>query len=99
MQCLKAISEGNFLEDEFQTRLGIEKEDLRKLIDSYPEIDDSDNDSNECLAVNNCLNEVCHGLQFSETEWKKWFSVSREEIAETFKDWAELRGRNYTEIR
>jgi uncharacterized protein YccT (UPF0319 family) len=98
-QCLKAVSEGSFLEDEFHSRIGIEKDDLQKIIDSYPEIDHSDDDSNESLAVNNCLNEICHGLQFSETEWKRWFSVTREEIAETFKNWADLRGWNDTEIR
>ena len=69
LQCLNAILNGNFLEHEFHARLGIEQEDLAQVVSAYPNIDDSDDNSNETLTINNCLNEVCHGISFSDREW------------------------------
>lgn len=97
-QCMNAMLKGNFLEQEFQTRLGIDEKDLTKVIDSFPEIDDSEGNSNETLAINNCLNEVCYGIRFSENEWLKWVTVNRDEVVKTYRNWAKLRGWKRTGI-
>ena len=92
LQSLTAILNGKFLEHEFHTRLGLELEDLAQVIFAYPNIDDSDDNSNETLAINNCLNEVCHGIGFSDREWQQWFTVGRSEVDEIYRKWAKLRG-------
>ena len=76
LQCLNAILNGRFLEGEFQTRLGIEPDELEQIIAAYPNIDDSDHDSKEALAINNCLNEVCNVISFSNREWSQWLKVN-----------------------
>ena len=98
LQCLNAILKGNFLEGEFHTRLGIEREELEHVVAAYSQIDDSDDNSNAALAINNCLNEVCHGIRFSNREWSRWFSVNRSEVDEVYRRWAILRGRSRTSI-
>ena len=55
LQCMKAIADGPEIEDwEFQTRLGIVRPALRRIIAMWPEIDDSLDNSDEFLAINNC---------------------------------------------
>ncbi len=85
LQCLKAILNGRFLEGEFHARLGIEPEELEQIVAAYPDINDSDDSSKEVLAINNCLNEVCHGISFSEREWSQCFTVSKPEIKEAYR--------------
>jgi len=92
LQCLNAILNGNFLEHGFHTRLGLEPEDLAQVVSAYPNIDDSDDNSNETLAINNCLNEVSRGISFSDREWTEWFTVNRSEVDEVYRKWAILRG-------
>jgi hypothetical protein len=92
LQCLNAILKGRFLEGEFHTRLGIEREELEQVVAAYPHIDDSDDNSNAALAINNCLNEVCHRINFSNREWSQWFTVDRSEVDKVYRRWAILRG-------
>jgi hypothetical protein len=100
LQCMKAIVDGPEIEDwEFQTRLGIVRPTLRRIISLWPEIDDSSDDSDEFLAINNCLNEVCHGVNISATEWQEWFAQPKDEIKQTFAKWLRLRGSSSGGIR
>jgi hypothetical protein len=100
LRCMKAIADGPEIEDwEFQTRLGIVRPSLRRVISLWPTIDDSSEDSDEFLAINNCLNEVCHGVKIPDAEWRKWFSQSREEIIKTYNKWLRLKGRSSGGIR
>jgi hypothetical protein len=93
LQCMKAIADGPEIEDwEFQTRLGIVRPSLRRIISLWPAIDDSSDNSDEFLAINNCLNEVCHGLKLPDTEWRKWFAQPKDEIIKTYNKWLRLRG-------
>ena len=87
MQCLYAVAEGNILAGEYQTRLGVEHEELRQIAAAFPDIDDSDDASKEALAIHNCLNEVCNGIHFSEREWNKWFTVDRATVDGVFRKW------------
>jgi hypothetical protein len=99
LQCLNAILKGRFLEGEFDARLGIEPGEFERIVAAYPNVDDSDDDSNETLTINNCLNEVCHGIRFSNREWAQWFNVSKSEVEEVYRKWAILRGWSHTGIR
>jgi hypothetical protein len=100
LQCMQAISDGPHIDDsEFHTRLGIDRPTLKRIILKWPNIDDCEDSSDEFLAINNCLNEVCHGLRISATEWPKWFEQSVEEIRRTYKKWWNLRGASSGGVR
>jgi hypothetical protein len=92
LQCMKAIADGPEIEEwEFHTRLGIVRPSLRRIISQWPAIDDSSDNSDEFLAINNCLNEVCHGVKMPDTEWRKWFAQPKDEIIKTYNKWLRLR--------
>ena len=99
LQSMNAILRGRFLEGEFHTRLGIAPEELEQIVTAYPNVDDSDDDSNAASAINNCLNEVGYGINFSEREWSQWFDVGRSEVKDVYWKWALLRGWSGTGIR
>jgi hypothetical protein len=97
---MKAIADSPEIEDwEFQTRLGIVRPSLRRIISLWPAIDDSSDNSDELLAINNCLNEVCNGVEIPDTEWRKWFAQPKGEIMKTYNKWLRLRGRSSESIR
>lgn len=100
LQCMQAIADGPHLDDrELQTRLGIDRLTLKRVILRWPDIDDGADDSDEFLAINNCLNEACNGLKVSPTEWPKWFEQSVEEIRRTYDKWLKLRGASSGGVR
>ena len=94
-QCLKAILEGPFIDGlEFQTRLGINRDELSQVVQAWPNVDDSNQDSVEALAINNCMNELCHGLNISDCQWSQWLGVDRRDVCEVYSRWASL--NNYS---
>ena len=98
LQSLNAILKGGFLEGEFHTRLGLEPEELEQVVSSYQSLDDKDCGSNIALAINNCLNEVCHGISFSSEQWSQWFEVNRGEVEDVYRKWCVLRGNSGPEF-
>ena len=98
--CLCAIARGPFIKDdwEFHTRLGLHRSTLYELIEMWPQIDDSVDDSDQTLALNNAMNEICHGIRFSDADWVTWFSVSRDTVKSVYKKWCRLRGKDSSGI-
>jgi hypothetical protein len=95
LQCMKAIADSDAIGDqEFQTRLGVARPVLQEIISSWPEIDDSSEDSDGFLAVNNCLNEVCHGVHWPESEWQNRFTEPKDVVKRTYQNWLKLAGRS-----
>ncbi len=93
LQCMKAIADGPEIEDwEFHARLGIVRATPRRIISSWPEIDDSSDNSDEFLAINNCLNEICSGVSIPTIDWRKWFGQPKDEITRTYQKWLKLEG-------
>ncbi len=88
LQSLNAILKGGFLEGEFHSRLGIDQEQLEQVVVAYPNLDDLDDSSTVALAINNCLNEVCHGINFSPKQWSQWFEVRRSDVEEVYRKWS-----------
>jgi len=89
---MRAIADGLEIEDwEFQTRLGIARPALRRVISLWPQIDDGSDESDEFLAINNCLNEICHGVDIPPTEWEKRFAQPKDDIKPTYVKWLRLR--------
>jgi hypothetical protein len=100
LQCLRAIAESELIDDwEMQTRLGVTRKTLREVISSWPNIDDTAVDSAESLAINNCMNEICHGVRVPPDEWKQWFTVTKAQILNAYRKWARHRGYRSTGIR
>lgn len=95
---LTILNEDLIADFEFQTRLGVEKRDLAVVIDSYPNIDDARDDSLETLSINNCLNELCFGVKAPENAWER-IGVTRQDLLDIYKKWADLRGWMSTGIR
>ena len=98
LQSLNAILRGGFLKGEFHTRLGIEREELERVVSAYPDLDDMNHGSKVSLAINNCLNEVCHGISFSSDQWARWFEVDRSEVKDVYRKWRILGGYSDPEI-
>src|SRR5271166_5204687 len=87
--CLTAIAESQLIEDwEMHTRLGLKRETLRAIIAQWPNIDDSDPDSNEYLAVNNCMNEISNGIHIQQDEWDKLFTMTRSQVLDIYCKWS-----------
>ncbi len=58
-----AVAEERVLEEpEFKTRVGVSLERFRAILSRWPDLDDGDDSSDECLAINNTLNEVLNGV-------------------------------------
>ena len=84
---------------EKHSRLGLRSDELKLIIDQWPTIDDADENGNGFLAINNCLNEVCHGFRIEPDEWSNWFDTSEAEIKSTYKTWLLFRGLSNGGIR
>lgn len=100
LQCMRAIAESQLIEDwEIHSRLGMKRETLRAVVSCWPNIDDSIVDSDAFLAINNCLNEICHGVYISPEEWDKWFTLTRSQIFDSYRKWLDRRGESHSGIR
>jgi hypothetical protein len=55
------------------------------LSPSIPDIDDSDRESEQTPAVDNCLNKVCHGIRFSGEQRKKRFDAGEPEVEAVYR--------------
>jgi hypothetical protein len=92
-QCVAAIAGGPFIDDdEFDTRVGISRATLQSLLATWPHVDDATDDSEACLALNNSMNEVLHGLDIPPITWSEYFTVAPREVDAVFHRWAQSRG-------
>ena len=94
-QALAAIAQGDYLSDaDFGARIGVERTEIAELLARWPRVDDTRRDAPAGFAINNCLNEICHGLRLAPDEWNRWFDVPRDEVAAVYRRWARLKGWN-----
>jgi hypothetical protein len=99
-ECLVALRRGRYLdEDDIVSRIGVSVATYDALAAAWPAVDDSDDDSDACLVVNNALNEVCHGVHIPMRDWPAWFTVPKAEVKEIYRRWADLRGWDRTGVR
>jgi len=69
--------------------MGVTEREVSDLLARWPIVKDGAATSTACLAINNALNEVAHGLHFSK---EAWFPVTRSQVAATYDRWAPSRG-------
>jgi hypothetical protein len=87
LRCMQAV--GVLIEEwEMHSRLGVCREELDAQIAQWPAIDDRDNQSNAFLAVNNSLNEICHGISLDE--WTNLIDATLDEVRETYREWLRI---------
>ena len=85
-QCLVAALDGSFFPDwEFQTLFGIDRKTLAEIVDSWPHIDDTE--ENIFLAVNNSLANLVGYPHGSAEEWKKYISATPDEVRNILEYW------------
>ena len=87
-----------FFDVDFQTRLGIPPDTMRSLLLAWPNIDDSNDDSDACLAINNSLNDLLNGIGISDAEALEVVGVTREEMHRVYRKWAASRGWDRTGV-
>ncbi len=97
---MKAIVEGDVIEDwEFRTRLGVTRSVVKRIISQWPDINDRVEGSDEFLAINNCMNEVCHGIRMTPEEWTQRFTEPKDTILRTYENWLILGSQTRGGIR
>jgi hypothetical protein len=91
LRCMKATA-AHIDDWEKHPRLGLEADDLQSVIARWPNLDDRDENGNDFLAINNCMNEVCHGFPIEPAEWTSWFDTPMSEVMSAYLRWLALRG-------
>ncbi len=91
LQCIRATA-AHVAESELHARVGLEPEELQQVITEWPNIDDADEGGDGFLAINNCLNEVCHGFKIASSDWANWFDSPEADVKAVYQRWLALRG-------
>jgi hypothetical protein len=89
LRCMKAAA-AYLDESEIHTRMGIEAGELQRQIALWPEIDDQNEGGIGFLAVNNSMNEVCHGFRIEASDWGNWFDTPKEDVVSAYRRWLAL---------
>ena len=93
-QCLKASCDGPFFpECEFHTIFGIQRDELREVINEWPDVDDGGGSA--FLAINNSLNNLLGYPHNCEHVWNEYIGVSSEEVSNVFNKWKQSDNRSY----
>jgi hypothetical protein len=99
-RALHAMAAGDIIEEfEFGARIGVELPEFREMVARWPAWDDADDRSPECLAINNTLNDLLHGVGLTERQSTELLGVGKEELLGVYHRWAASRGWNATGVR
>jgi hypothetical protein len=82
----------HYFDSEFDARLGVTEEEMRRVLAEWPNVDDSNDDSNACVAINNALNDLLHGEGISDADAIQLTGVDTAEMERIYKKWARGRG-------
>jgi hypothetical protein len=85
-ECLEAAVNGPFFPDwEFRTLFGIEREQVRVVLDAWPDVDDAN--ENVMLSINNSMNNLLGYPHGCDQQWHSFVSVSPDEVERVFSKW------------
>src|SRR4051794_4119587 len=88
----QAMARGGILQEfEFGARIGVELPEFREMVAKWPAWDDSDDSSPACLAINNTLNDLLHGVGLTERQCIELLGVGRQELVGVYGRWAASR--------
>jgi hypothetical protein len=88
-----------FFDKDFETRLGVTPDAMRKLLQNWPNIFDDDDGSDACLAINNAMNDLLHGIGISDEKALQLAGANRSEMLRVYQKWAKSRGWQSTGVR
>jgi hypothetical protein len=71
---------------------------MRALLAAWP-IDDSNDHSDACVAINNSLNDLLHGVGISDAEARELVGGTRAEMERVFAKWSAARAWRRTGLR
>jgi hypothetical protein len=92
--CLRAAVEGPFFPDwEFSTLFGLQRDEVKVILASWPDLDDSD-ESVSC-AINSSFNNLIGYPHRCEDIWPQFIPVSEEELVRIYCKWKGRIVRNY----
>src|ERR1700676_3891449 len=85
-ECLRAASEGPFFPDwEFHALFGLERDQVRRVANTAPDIDDSSEEVAQ--AINNAMANLTGYPHHQEVAWSQFISVPQEEVDRVFRKW------------
>ena len=61
-----------------------------------PNVDDTSDESDACLAINNAMNDLLHGVGISDQKALELIGVDRAEMLRVYRVWTEGRGWSST---
>ena len=86
VECLRASANGPFFDDDdFHILFGLTRNELKTIVSSFSDIDDSDKLTKR--AINNSLNNLIGFPHKKEEFWNEYISVSPTELKRIFKKW------------
>ena len=95
-ECLAAAANGPFFPDwEFQTLFGVERSEVKTILDAWPSIDETN--ESVFLAINNSMNNLIGYPHGREREWPQYISARPEDVARILQKWRGERVSNYFE--
>ena len=98
-ECLRAAVEGPFFPEwEFETIFGLKRDEVKEILLSWPELDESD--ESVVRAINNSFNNLLgYPTRNKQEIWAKFISVSGIELARTFDKWKGRPPRTFYKTR
>jgi hypothetical protein len=97
-RALAFVSTTRQFDDDFETRLGVDRSVFADILMRWPAVDDRDDGSLNAVAINNALNEVAHGLDLSADEWRQ-LGATRAQVRSAYVEWATSRGWHSNGLR
>ncbi|MBN2383374.1 hypothetical protein JXQ70_10875 [bacterium] len=97
-RCVGDILRGGFDLEDAEVLLGVTPDVLRAIEATWPP-DDSQQDGEAFLAINNVLNETCEGLDALSPEVLPRIGVTREHVRAVYHRWARSHGLSWVGIR
>ena len=99
-RALQLMATGDILQEfEFGARIGVELPEFREMVARWPAWDDADDRSPECLAINNTLNDLLHGVGLTERQCTEMLGTGKEELLGVYRRWAASRGWSATGVK
>ncbi|HKR58963.1 MAG TPA: hypothetical protein VJS64_04460 [Pyrinomonadaceae bacterium] len=85
-QCLHATVEGPFFPEwEFYTLFGLDRNEVRKVLYAWQNLDESNESVN--LAINNSFANLLGYSHGCESHWSQFISASRTDVSRIFNLW------------
>jgi hypothetical protein len=99
-RALRLMASGEVLQEwEFGARIGVEFAEFRTMLERWPAWNDVADNSPECLAINNTLNDLLCGIGMSDRQCREMLDASREALLQVYQRWAAARGWSATGVK